>query len=480
MARLLRPHVARELLREYRPWSMQRKFHRSQAPIRCVVAGRQAGKTHAAAEEVVRLVLSRPLTESCLLMPTYKSTKAALRHLRRAVGSLGKRARWKEADKCFVFRNGALLYVRTAEDKDGVPTRGLTLDGVLWVDEAAYVPRSAWEAARLTQAAVKDPRVIVTATPCGRNWLYEEWQAGRPGPARNPLNESFRFRSVDSPYCNADFVADLKRKLGAKSAMQELNAQFLGDAGAAFNADDVQALLTAERLLVRGKQLALGVDMAKEKDFTVCTLMNEWGEAWLLGRWQHTAWPETERRITEMAEKHQALVVVDLGYGGGYGGAMADYLERALGAGRVLGVRTGNIGVKAQLCEALVADVENRRLRVEQGEYTDHLRHELTFFESHREVVGGVERIRYHGPQGDGEDDHDDCVISLALANWGRIHGWEGPQGETEDLQEYVDALDVLSEPGEPLPWQFRPPDGGSMFPSSGHWQWPSGPGHDL
>jgi hypothetical protein len=351
---------------------------------------------------------------------------------------------------------------------------------VLWVDEAAYVPRSAWEAARLTQAAVKEPRVIVTGTPCGRNWLYEEWQAGRPGPERNPLNESFRFRSVDSPYCNADFIADLKRKVGAKSALQELNAQFLGDAGAAFNPDDIQALFTAERLHVRGKQLALGVDLAKERDFTVCTLMNEYGEAWVLGRWQHTARPETERRITDMAEKHDALVIVDIGHGGGYGGAMYDYLERSLkGAGRVLGVRTGNIGVKAQVCEALVADVENRRLRVEQGEHTDQLRHELTFFESHREVIGGVERIRYHGPQGDGEDDHDDTVVSLALANWGRLHGWEGPQGETEDLQEYVDALDVLTEPGEPLPSQFRPPESGWMFPSSGHWQWPSGPGHE-
>lgn len=120
MVRLARPHAARELVREYRPWSMQRKFHRSPAPIR-VVAGRQAGKTHAAAEEVVRLVMARPETESCLLMPTYKSTKAALRHLRRAVAVLGTRARWKEVDKCFTFPNGSLLYVRTAEDKEGVP-----------------------------------------------------------------------------------------------------------------------------------------------------------------------------------------------------------------------------------------------------------------------------------------------------------------------------------------------------------------------
>jgi len=459
--------VARELDgvgldRPYQPWFMQRRFHRSRAAIRCIVAGRQSGKTHSAAEEVVGIVLSRPGTESCLLMPTYKSTKAALRHLRRAVAPLGRRVRWKEVDKCFVFSNRAVLYVRTGEDKEGVPTRGLTLDGVLWVDEAAYVARSAWEAARFTQVAVAEPLVIVTGTPCGRNWLWEEWHAGQPGPDRNPLNESFRFRSLDSPYCNPEFVEDMKKKLGLKKAMQELNAEFLGDAGAAFAHEDIQALF-AGSLSVRGEQRSLGVDLAKERDFTVCTLMNEFGEAWVLGRWQHTAWPDTERKITEFAQEHDALIVLDLGHGGGYGGAMYDYLERSLGRGRLLGVRTGNIGVKAQLCEALIADVENRRLQVERGDFTPHLRHELTFFESHREVVGGVERMRYHGPQGDGEDDHDDCVVSLALANWGRLHGWEGPQDEVEDLSEYVKATEVLKRR---TGWLNQPGGGGYYFPS--------------
>jgi len=472
------------LERPYEGWFMQRKFHRSRAAIRVIVAGRQSGKTHAAAEEVVRLILARPGSESCLLMPTYKSTKAALRHLRRAVKPLGPRVRWKEVDKCFRFESGSLLYVRTAEDKEGVPTRGLTLDGVLWVDEAGYVPEAVWEAARLTQAAVDDPKVVVTGTPCGHNWLYQEWKAGVPGPSKNPLNASFRFRSVDSPYCNAEFVADLRKKLGATRAMQELNAQFMGDAGAAFHPDDIAALFT-DALPVRGEQLTLGVDFAKEKDFTVCTLMNEFGEAWVLDRWQHRAWPETEAKVTTFAKEHDALVVLDIGHGGGYGGAMKDYLERNLGAGRILEVRTGNLGVKAQLCEALMSDLQNRRLRVSKGDFTPHLRHELTFFEKHREVVGGSERFRYHGPRGDGEDDHDDCVISLALANWGRLHGWDHLQGETEDLSEYVRAAEEVFGKRRPRGERGDPPNhprrgevrDGFFFPR-GRYIYPSGEGY--
>jgi hypothetical protein len=430
---------------KYRPWWAQRMFHRSPAPIRVVVAGRQSGKTHSASEECARIMLARPGTTSCLLMPTYKSTKGPLKHLRRALTDLlgapgpAGRWRWKEVDKKFELFNGAELYVRTADDKEGVPTRGLTVDGVLWIDEAAYVPQGAVDAARFTQAAVADPRVIITTSPAGKNWVFEEFAAGLPGPKRSSMNESFRFRSVDSPYCTQKFVDDLKQKVGARKAMQELNAEFLGDANAAFDPDDLAKLFVGS-LAVRGQQLTIGLDLGKEQDFTVPTLMNEFGEAWVLGRWRRVKWDVQEARIIALAREHEALVVIDEGHGGGYGGTMADYLERALGQERVLRVKTGNLGVKAQIVETLAGDVENGRLRALADELGQVLRHEMTFFEAHRTIVGGVERWRYHAPEGGGgeekdddeEDgrDHDDCVISLALANWGRVHGWEKNTGD--------------------------------------------------
>lgn len=388
-------------------------------------------------------MLYRPGTTSCLLMPTYKSTKGPLKHLRRALRSIlgdegpGGKWRWKEVDKKFELYSGAELYVRTADDKDGVPTRGLTVDGVLWIDEAAYVPQSAVDAARFTQASVADPRVIVTTSPAGKNWVFDEFQSGVPGPKKSPITESFRFRSIDSPYCTLAFVEELKAKVGARKAMQELNAEFLGDANACFDPDDLDKLFASGALPLRGEFFAIGLDLGKERDFTVATLMNEFGEAWVLGRWRRVKWDVQEQQITALAQapRHrQAIVVVDEGHGGGYGGTMADYLERTLGPGRVLRVKTGNLGVKAQVVETLKGDVENGRLRVNADDLGAELRHELTWFEEHSYVVGGVQRTRYHAPESGGgsekegdedAEDHDDCVISLALANWGRVHGFE-------------------------------------------------------
>lgn len=449
------------LAASYAPWWAQRRLRDSKASIRVVVAGRQSGKTHAAAEEVLRAMLRRAGSQSCLLMPTYKSTKGPLRHMRRALAQLGphgERWRWFEVDKVFRLWNGSELWVRTADDKEGVPTRGLTIDGILWVDEAAYVPREAFEAARLTQSAVADPLVLITTTPCGKNWVFEEFEAGVPGPSKRPLNESFRFRTTDSPYHNPAFVEDLREKLGARKALQELDAEFLGDANAAFDPKDL-AKLFVPTVPERGERVTLGVDLGKEQDYVAVARMNEFGEARMLMRKRDVKWPDMEKELLDLAKRHDALVVVDLGRGGGYGGVMFDYLERELGAGRVLAVKTGIQGVRGQVAELLISDVQNGRLQVQADQLGQVLRHEMTFFEAHRSIVGGVERWSYHGPAGVGRDDedeenedHDDTVWALGLANWGRVHGWTSSDPCRGDFSGFGSLNNSLAKGGGARP----------------------------
>jgi phage terminase large subunit-like protein len=327
--------------------------------------------------------------------------------------------RWSETRGELALRNGHVVSVRSADRPDAI--RGLTLDTALWVDEAPLVSRQAWDAAQGCLVAAAAPRVLLTGTPKGRTgWLFELWRQRDAEVAR------FRFRSGDSPVANPAVIARLRASYGALAAAQELDAVFTDDRSQPFPPDAVDRFLVADALPFRGARRSLGLDLAKQKDFTVCTLMNEFGEAWVLGRWRHVAWPDTEARVVRLAEEHEALVVIDVGHGGGFGGALHDYLVRALGKARLLPVRTGNLGVKAELIETLSADVEHGRLRAERaGPHADQLRHELLWFAATRRVSAGVERITYEGPAG--EEEHDDCVLSLALANWGRLHGWSAP-----------------------------------------------------
>jgi hypothetical protein len=381
------------------------------------VAGRQSGKSHWGCWRVLRRAARMPGAESCLLVPTYRIALAPAARLRELGQPLG--GEWREQKQCLRLPNGHLIWVRSTDRPDA--TRGLTIKGTLWCDEAALISENAWTAALGCLVAAEDPLVLITTTPAGRNnWVYRLWiDLERESVAR------FLFRSKDSPYAGP-VLGHLRGTMGGARAAQELDAMFVDDKSTPFPPDVVDKMFTTgtRPLRHRGEQRTLGVDLAKEQDFTVATLMNEFGEAWVVGRWQHVKWPDTESRIAQLARDHDALVVIDIGHGGGYGGALFDYLERSLGVGRVLGVRTGNVGVKGEIFEALSGEAQHGRVQVDShGPFAADLRHELLFLTSTRKVVAGVERVIYEGPTG--EDEHDDCAVSLALANWGRLHGWE-------------------------------------------------------
>lgn len=399
--------------------------------------------THQAAEEVVRICLERPNTESCVLMPSYKSTKGALRHLRRALKHVHGWV-WREVDKLFLFPNGAKLYLRTSDDKSGVPTRGLTIDGVLWVDEASFVAKSAWEAAQATQAAVRDPLTIVTTTPRGRkSWVFKLCQEA----AKDPDVEYFRFRTTDSPYHHPGYVARMVRQFGKKRADEELNAVFVGGSRQPFQPDDVSAAFKrGDGIYPRGKQRSIGLDVAKARDYTCAVLMNEDDEAWVLDRFRADRdesgkqdprfYGRVVARMAALAEEHEAIVVVDEQRGGGAGAAVADLLTAKLGEERVYRVKTGNPRLKAKLIEELIADFETGEIVLGEGPHKEKLREELVFFPPAEEIEkdGIVERV-YKGPSdedradGDeGDEDeglHDDTVTGLYLARHGAKHVWD-------------------------------------------------------
>lgn len=70
----------------------------------------------------------------------------------------------------FQLFNGCKAYARSSNPD---ATRGISAVSVLLVDEAAFFPdTSAYQAARMAQASVKNYHTIVVSTPCGKDQLY--------------------------------------------------------------------------------------------------------------------------------------------------------------------------------------------------------------------------------------------------------------------------------------------------------------------
>jgi len=418
----------------YAPWPGQRLASRCTAETRVVVAGRQIGKTTWAAFETLRVACEKPRSFSAVLAPTYQIAMSAIERLKRFIAFIPG-AVWREQKKRFVLANGSVIAVFSADRAETI--RGPTINGVLWIDEGAYLSEQAYQAA-LGALGAGNGRVVITTTPAGRNWVWKEFTSEAPS------NAAFQFRSTDSPYTSKDRIERLRTKMSAEKAAQEFDAVFLDDLYRAFQ--DVTRLFVKSlpaRHAEKDPRHVLGLDLAKEQDWLVVTLMNKYGEARIVTRFRHRNWADTLPQLTSMARHFQALVVLDHGAGGGYGGVAKDHLERD--GVPVLAIKTAVVGTKARLIEQLRADVQWDRIKVLEGEHTSQLRHEIEVFQGIKRVLHGQELLVYEAPQLEGE--HDDCVISLALANWGRHHGEVGFEDEVVDLAAFGRLNALLGRP---------------------------------
>lgn len=421
--------------------------YRPHTPATCTVSvcARQTGKTFGGAHETLRVMTERPGSFSVLLAPTYQISRAAVRNVIQAADSFGLPYEWKEQKKEFRLPNGSVLAVFSADRKESV--RGPTINGIMWLDEAAYLDAKAWEAALGALAAVQHPQILITTTPAGQNWVYGEFQ-------NRSENRVLQFKSSESPYSNKALVAKLRRKMSKEKAAQEFDAVFVGSLLLAF---PDRGTLWVDSHPARDKPTTLdnvlGVDLGKEQDFVVITLMNKFGEGIPLARWRRVDWPTSIQRIADYCRRFDAIPVLDHGHGGGYGGVAQDYLKAQWGIESLM-VKTGSVGTKGTIIEAARADVQWGRVTLsktmtptdapndwdaDEAPLWEVYDHEMARFQMLKKVVRGEEITVFEGPQG--ADDHDDCPISFALANWGRLHAWEDKhRDEAVDLGAFVRA----------------------------------------
>src|SRR6478735_105659 len=201
----------------YRPHEWQASFHAATTDdcltrFRHLVAGRRGGKTLSAAWEVLfyclhpetfhadrhGVVSGKPLWV-WVLTKDHEVGRPARMAFQQALVEAGlvhgKDYKWNKTEKTVEFENGSFLQFRSADDPQSL--RGAGLD-ILWMDEAAMIVSG--EAFTVARPALSDKRgmVITTTTPLGKNWLFDEFFAGKA------LTDKHQFRveytSIDSPY----------------------------------------------------------------------------------------------------------------------------------------------------------------------------------------------------------------------------------------------------------------------------------------
>ena len=389
------------------PHPAQRRILSRATRFNVVCCGRRFGKTIFGEHRIIRPALAGYPTG--WFAPTYKILADAWRDVIRDLKPVI--AKPNETAKRIELIGGGSIEFWSLEDEDAGRSRKYKH---VIIDEAAKVKRleSAWNASiRPTLTDMKGSADFLS-TPKGRVFFWKLYTRGQD--EARPAWSSFRSPTSENPYIDPQEIEDARGDLPERLFEQEYLAEFLDNAGGVFRGvrEAIDAGRTAnEPAAAPGRTgYVLGVDLAKVEDFTVLTVVDSGLKQVYHERFNKISWELQIARITDLAQRYRADVVVD---STGVGDPIFERLRNA-------GLQVMPYGFTNVSKEALI---NNLAMKLEQGAVRlmdlDCQTNELLAYEYE---LTPSRNVRMNAPAGM----HDDCVISLALAAWGRGQVYSG------------------------------------------------------
>lgn len=313
-----------------------------------------------------------------------------------------------ESELYVEYNNGSILSLHGSDDPDSI--RGIDFAGVV-IDEASYVKPIVWdEILRPIMAQAKDRWAIFIFTPAGKNWIYKLWISVRD----NPEWQRYVLKGSQSKIFSDEEYKKLQLEMSKRTFAQEINCEFNDDSATVFKGIDMCSFGNYSDY-VNGTYIEVesynpiytyvtAADLAKTVDFTVImTICRETKKIVSFQRFNDVDWNMQKDRIISETRKYNSTLTMDAT---GVGDPIVDDLRKAgvkIPEGQA--VKFTNTS-KKELIERLIIAIEQRLITFPR---INVLIDELGSF-GVEITEGGY--VRYTAPEGE----HDDTVISLALA----------------------------------------------------------------
>ena len=298
------------------------------------------------------------------------------------------------------------------------------------------------------RVAASGGEIIITTTPQGRDWFYEELRLGGM-PASGTYGEfSKGIRWVshrptwDFPWVLEEELIDIRQSMSAGQYNQEYGAMFMASASQVFSR--IEDALSLEPLPSKfDDETILGLDLGKNQDYTAVVVMTGAGRVLWVDRWNRVDWDVTIERICGLAKKWKSVVVMDVSNVG------SPIFDRLRGEDfELYPVELHSPAVKTDLIVLLQMAFEQATIELVSPQANWVTREEealiAELFSYEAKLTRGG-HISYGAPKGL----HDDLVIALALAQWGRARGMVSAGNATQVILTRQDMAELARSSGD-------------------------------
>lgn len=376
--------------------------------------GTKFGKTFGTTAKIVERAWNKKDSLNWWVSPIYKQAEMAFDMVKRMLPDGSFKPYAADLIIQLLQPNGAehsVIEFKSADNPDSL--RGFGVHFFV-MDEAARCPYESWVSLYTTVTQTMGVGYIIS-TPKGRNWFYDvyqwgvkEYEDGTPmftkGEDPHPEFISIRMPTWTNPHVRLEAVESFKRSMPDDIFRQEIGAQFLLDSAGVFRG--VSQCVKPGELQEPHPSVnyVMGVDLARINDYTVLIVMDRTSRHVVhFERFNQISWELQYRRIIDVAKRYRAIVCMD---STGVGDPIVQTIQTA--GINVIPYTIGGSARKQQLIDKLRVNVEKQRVSFP---LILPLKRELENYEYQTTPSGAV---KFSAPPGQ----HDDCVISLALANW--------------------------------------------------------------
>lgn len=385
----------------------QQKVRDSQARFRVVMCGGQSGKTTFGVDETAEAILAGKRVG--WFAPTFHYLAEPRDELHTRLSEIIKDR--QKTEKRTTFVTGGLLDLWSCDDPDA--GRGRHYDLVVF-DEAGITRelQVVWEQAVRPRLSTLEGRALFLGTPKGRTHYFSQLFAKAEQGERDWA--AFRFRTIDNPIQKPEEIERARHELPPAVFAQEYEGIPADDGGNPFGLDAIIACtMTPEEWIKAQKQetIARGWDFGRAQDYTAGVGLGRKYQVTRFDRWQLVPWHVTYQKVTE-----QTGGVPAWGDSTGIGDVIVESLQTM---GCPIQGYLFSRPSKQLLMQRLASVMQGRRLRLPPRELCPLVPELETF--GYEYTASGV---RYTAPEGM----HDDTVMALALAVYGRDQFGELPE----------------------------------------------------
>ena len=344
-------------------------------------------------------ILNHKNLKALYVTPTYSLSKIVITKLHKNLVEAGVVKSFNKSDNIISFINGSEIYFRSSTNPDTI--RGLSVHYV-FIDEAAFMDDETWNVVRPTMN-VLGKQCVMASTPRGKvGFFYQACMLGQT-PNENYLYQFGHYS--ENPFYNVNEVEDAKKTLPENVFRQEYLAEFIDDGGSVFqNVRACQSIHSFTGYKAEGPY-AIGIDLGRQADWTVVTVLNRDGKVVEIYRDNKKDWTTIIQAINLVIKKYPGATV--LTETNGIGDVVFDLLRKSNPSIRPF-VTTNES--KNQIIEELIYAFQNETIQIPDEHLFPALNQELityTFTYSQK-----TRRIIYSAMNGF----HDDTVMSLALS----------------------------------------------------------------